>query len=157
MAAYEMNCFRDAYQQAVIRNAKAFAGALRDAGLQVAGDPAISFTETHQVIVKVEYAKAVEAARRLEESNIICNYQAAPDEEGFTAAGALRLGVQEMTRFGMGPEDFRELAQYIRDVVVGRRTVRDEVTAFRNRFLSMHYCFADDAFVDLMEKMHRLI
>ncbi len=120
MAAYEMNCFRDAYQQAVIRNAKAFARALRDAGLQVAGDPAISFTETHQVIVKVEYAKAVEAARRLEENNIICNYQAAPDEEGFTAAGALRLGVQEMTRFGMGPEDFRTLAQYIHDVVVGR-------------------------------------
>ena len=54
MAAYEMNYFRDAYQQAVIRNAKAFAGALREAGLQVAGDPAIYFTETHQVVVKVE-------------------------------------------------------------------------------------------------------
>ncbi len=70
--------------------------------------------------MKVEYARAVEAARRLEENNIICNYQAAPDEEGFTAAGALRLGVQEMTRFGMGPEDFRTLAQYIHDVVVDR-------------------------------------
>jgi aminomethyltransferase len=157
MAAYEMNCFRDDYQQAVIRNAKAFAGALRDTGLQVAGDPAISFTETHQVIVKVEYARAVEAARRLEENNIICNYQAAPDEEGFTAAGALRLGVQEMTRFGMGPEDFRELAQYIRDGVVGGRTVRDEVAAFRKRFLAMRYCFAEDQFADLMKKLHELI
>ena len=157
MAAYEMNCFRDAYQQAVIRNAKAFARALLDAGLRVAGDPAISFTETHQVIVKVEYAKAVEAARRLEESNIICNYQAAPDEEGFTAAGALRLGVQEMTRFGMVPEDFRRLAQYIHDVVVGGRSVREEVTAFRKRFLVMRYCFAEDMFTDLMEKLHRLI
>jgi len=157
MAAYEMNCFRDAYQQAVIRNAKAFARALRDAGLQVAGDPAISFTETHQVIVKVEYAKAVEAARRLEEGNIICNYQAAPDEEGFTAAGALRLGVQEMTRFGMGPEDFRTLAQYIHDVVAGGRLVREEVTAFRKRFLTMRYCFAEDMFTDLMKKLHELI
>ncbi len=107
MAVYEMNAFRDPYQQAVIQNAKAFARALSDTGLAVAGDPAISFTETHQVIVKVAYAKAVEAARLLEANNIICNYQAAPDEEGFTAAGALRLGVQEMTRFGMGPEDFR--------------------------------------------------
>ncbi len=58
----------------------------------MAGDPAISFTETHQVIVKVEYARAVEAARRLEENNIICNYQAAPDEGGFNASGALRMG-----------------------------------------------------------------
>jgi aminomethyltransferase len=157
MAAYEMNCFRDIYQQAIIRNAKAFARALRDAGLQVAGDPAISFTETHQVIVQVEYAKAVEAARRLEESNIICNYQAAPDEEGFTAAGALRLGVQEMTRFGMGPEEFRTLAQCIRDVVAGGRLVREEVTAFRKRFLTMRYCFAEDMFTDLMKKLHRLI
>jgi aminomethyltransferase len=157
MAAYEMNCFRDDYQQAVIRNAKAFAGALSETGLQVAGDPAISFTETHQVIVKVEYAKGVEAARRLEENNIICNYQAAPDEEGFTAAGALRLGVQEMTRFGMAPEDFRTLAQYIHDAVVGGRSVREEVTAFRNRFLAMRYCFAEDRFTELMEKLHRLI
>jgi len=157
MAAYEMNRFRDDYQQAVIRNAKAFASALRDTGLQVAGDPAISFTETHQVIVKVEYARGVEAARRLEENNIICNYQAAPDEEGFTAAGALRLGVQEMTRFGMGPEDFRTLAQYIHDAVVDGRSVREEVTAFRKRFLAMRYCFAEDRFTELMEKLHRLI
>jgi len=125
--------------------------------MQVAGDPAISFTETHQVILKVEYARAVEAARRLEESNIICNYQAAPDEEGFTAAGALRMGVQEMTRFGMGPEDFRTLAQYIHDVVADGRSVREEVTAFRKRFLAMHYCFGEDAFGDLMEKLHRMI
>jgi aminomethyltransferase len=157
MAAYEMNGFRDAYQQAVIRNAKSFARALRDAGLQVAGDPEISFTETHQVIVKVEYAGAVEAARRLEESNIICNYQAAPDEEGFTAAGALRMGVQEMTRFGMAPEDFRTLAQYIRDVVAGGRSVREEVAAFRRRFLDMRYCFAEEEFSGLMERMHRLV
>jgi aminomethyltransferase len=157
MAAYEMNRFRDSYQQAVIRNAKAFARALRDAGLQVAGDPGISFTETHQVVVKVEYAKAVEAARRLEENNIICNYQAAPDEEGFTAAGALRLGVQEMTRFGMGPEDFRTLAQYIRDAIGGSRSVREEVAAFRKRFLTMRYCFSEEAFAGWMEKIHGLL
>ncbi len=157
MSVYEMNAFRDPYQQAVIRNAKAFARALRDAGLAVAGDPAISFTETHQVIVKVEYAKAVETARLLEANNIICNYQAAPDEEGFTAAGALRMGVQEMTRFGMGPEDFRTLAQYIHDVVVGGRAVKEEVIAFRRRFLAMRYCFADEAFGELMETLHRMI
>ncbi|MBU2261956.1 MAG: hypothetical protein KKF02_08540, partial [Proteobacteria bacterium] len=81
----------------------------------------------------------------------------APDEEGFTAAGALRLGVQEMTRFGMAPEDFQTLAQYIRDVIIGNRSVREEVTDFRKRFLPMRYCFAEDAFTDLMERMHRLV
>ena len=158
MAAYEMNHFRDPYQGAVLENAKAFARALADAGLDVAGDPTLSFTETHQVILKVEYAHGVEAARRLEENHIICNYQAAPDEEGFTAAGALRFGVQEMTRFGMGPGDFEILAQLIRDVIVGGRTVREEVIALRQRFLELGYCFTQEgAYGDLMEKLHRLI
>jgi aminomethyltransferase len=157
MAVYEMNAFRDDYQRAVIGNAKAFAKALSETGLHVAGDPAISFTETHQVVMKVEYARGVEAARRLEENNIICNYQAAPDEEGFTAAGALRLGVQEMTRFGMGPADFGTLARYIHDVVANGRTVREEVTAFRKRFLDMRYCFAEGMFSEVMEKLHGLI
>ena len=157
MAAYEMNHFRESYQQAVLDNAKAFARALRDTGLDVAGDPGISFTETHQVIVKVEYARGVEAAQRLEENNIICNYQAAPDEEGFTAAGALRFGVQEMTRFGMGPEDFRALAQLIRDVVAAGRTVREDVIALRRHFLTMGYCFREEAYNDLMDKLHRMV
>ena len=44
MAAYEMNHFKDAYQPAVIGNAKAFAVALHEAGLDVAGDPAVQYT-----------------------------------------------------------------------------------------------------------------
>src|SRR5512144_1112480 len=85
LAAYEMNQYKDAYQPTVVANAKAFARALADAGLDVAGDPAISFTETHQVIVRVGYARGAAIARRLEDNHIILNFQAAPDEEGFTA------------------------------------------------------------------------
>ena len=51
-------------------------------------------------------------AERLEENNIIVNYQSAPDDEAFTAASCLRMGVQEMTRFGMKEDDFSELADY---------------------------------------------
>ena len=57
MAAFEMNHFKDAWQQAVIANAKAFAVALHDAGLDVAGDPAVQYTETHQVVVRVGYGQ----------------------------------------------------------------------------------------------------
>jgi aminomethyltransferase len=93
-----MNAFKDEYPKKVAANAKAFARALNDCGLGVAGDPEISFTETHQVIINVGYAKAPEIARRLEENHIILNYQAAPDEESFSAAGSLRTGVQEMSQ-----------------------------------------------------------
>ncbi|HWR62231.1 MAG TPA: glycine cleavage system aminomethyltransferase GcvT, partial [Clostridia bacterium] len=84
MAAYEMNYFKDEYQKNVVENAKHFAKSLKNAGLEVAGDPDISYTETHQVIVRVGYGTGPEAANRLEDNNIIVNYQATPEEEGFT-------------------------------------------------------------------------
>ena len=46
----------------------------------MAGDPAIGYTETHQVIVNVGYGTGPDVAMRLERSNIICNYQATPEE-----------------------------------------------------------------------------
>jgi aminomethyltransferase len=157
MAAYEMNHFKDAYQRKVLSNAKAFARALHDCGLHVAGDPADSFTETHQAVVEVGYAKGPEVAQRLEENNIIVNYQATPEEEGFTASAALRMGVSEMTRFGMEEADFGEVAQMIHDVVLQGRNVKKEVAAFRKRFRQMHYCFSGDEYDGFVEKLHRLL
>ena len=157
LAAYEMNHFKDVYQPAVIANAKAFARALADGGLDVAGDPAISFTETHQVIVRVGYAKGAEVARRLEDNHIILNYQAAPDEEGFTASGALRMGVQEMTRFGMQPADFAELARLMADCILNNNRVKDPVARLRRRFLEMQYCFTGNEVNELIQKLHALV
>ena len=157
IAAYEMNHFKDEYQSRVIANAKAFARGLKECGLDVAGDPSIDFTETHQVVVHVGYSHGPEIAGRLEANNIICNYQAGPDEEGFTASGALRLGVSEMTRFGMEAKDFQELAQLMYDVIVNNTPVKDEVAALRKRFLDLKFCFSGDEFDDLIQKLHQLI
>jgi aminomethyltransferase len=157
MAAFEMNHFKDAWQPAVIGNAKAFAVALHEAGLDVAGDPAVQYTETHQVVVRVGYGQGPEVAGRLEDSGIIVNYQAAPDEEGFTAAGALRLGVAEMTRFGMGPEQFAEVAQLMAAVILEGRGVAAEVKALRGRFTEIGYCFKGPEFDPLVQRLHELI
>ena len=157
MAAYEMNAFKDEYQSKVIDNAKAFARALSDCGLDVSGDPGVSFTETHQVLLDVGYTRGPEVARRLEENNIVVNYQASPEEEGFTASGSLRMGVPEMTRFGMGPDDFGELAELIRDVIVHQSTVKPRVAELRKRFLEMKYCFTSDEFEERLAGLHRLV
>ena len=156
-AAYEMNHFKDRYQPKVIANAKALARALTECGIDVAGDPAIDYTETHQVVVKVGYGLGPEIAGRLEASNIICNYQAIPSEEGFTAAGALRLGVSEMTRFGMEEEDFTELAGLIHDVVKKEINVQNRVKTFRQRFRELQFCFKRDEFSDLFQTLHGLL
>jgi aminomethyltransferase len=156
VAAYEMNAFRDSYQPQVLANAKALARALSEEGLKVAGDPTLGYTETHQVVVEVGYGLGVETARRLEENNIIVNFQASPREEGFTAAGSLRLGVAEMTRFGMKEQDFRELAGLIAEVVRDGRRVRDEVVRLRSRFLELGYCFSGEALEGRIEELRRL-
>jgi aminomethyltransferase len=157
MATYEMNHFKDQYQPQVISNAKAFARALKDTGLDVAGDPAIDFTETHQVVIDVGYSHGPEIARRLEDNNIICNYQANTDEEGFTASGALRMGVSEMTRFGMREEDFGTLAGLIHDVVVNNTNVIDKVKALRQAFSQIQFCFRGDEYDEVIGKLHDLI
>jgi len=109
------------------------------------------------VILNVGYAKGPEIARKLEDNNLVVNYQAAPAEEGFTASGSLRMGVQEMTRFGMQPDDFITLAQFFKDVLLDDKDVKAAVASFRKNFLEMQYCFSKDQFEDEIQKLHEIL
>lgn len=141
LATHEMNAFRDAYQARVRANAKAFARSLRAQGIEVEGDERDGFTETHQVLIRVKKHGSGQAiARRLEDNNIVTNYQALPDDETFLESSGVRLGVQEMTRFGMTEKDFDVLAGYLADVIIRNRNAKDEVARYRRGFLEMAYC-----------------
>ncbi len=157
MAAYEMNAYGRDYQQQIISNAKAFARACQDAGLHVEGDPAIGYTETHQVLLRVGYARGIEMAERLEKNNIIANYQALPDDEGFTASSGIRTGVQEMTRFGMKEKDFPELAGFMADIILRNKNVAAEVSKFRAKFLEMQYCLPEEKTVPLVKELKKCV
>jgi glycine/serine hydroxymethyltransferase len=141
MATYEMNTFKADYQKQVRNNARAYARALNDAGIDVEGDQADGFTETHQVVIRVsKHGTGNDLAQRLEENNIITNYQALPDDESFLQASGIRMGVQEMTRFGMKEDDFKTLAHYLADVILNNAMVREKVADLRQGFLTMQYC-----------------
>ncbi len=141
MAAYEMNAFKEDYQTKVKANAKAFARALAASGIPVEGDERDGYTETHQVLIRVRaFGPGQEIARRLEDNNIITNYQALPDDETFLDSSGIRMGVQEMTRFGMEDKDFEVLAGYIAEVVIRNRKVKEEVETLRRNYLEMKYC-----------------
>jgi len=141
MAAYEMNEFKVEYQAQVRANAKAFARALKGKGVPVEGDEKDGFTETHQVLIRVKaFGSGMAIARRLEENNIVVNYQALPDDETFLESSGIRMGVQEMTRFGMKEKHFDELAGYLADVVIRSKKVKDAVKKYRQNFLEMGYC-----------------
>ena len=58
------------------------------------------------------------------------------------------MGVQEMTRFGMQPNDFEALAELMADCVLRGVDVGSAVASLRDGFQSMQYCFQD---LDLSE------
>jgi glycine/serine hydroxymethyltransferase len=150
MAAYEMNEFKDSFQSQVRANAKAFAKALTAHGIPVEGDEADGFTETHQVLIRVkEFGPGMEIARRLETNNILTNYQALPDDPSFLDSSGIRLGVQEMTRFGMKESDFDGLAGLMADIIIRNREVGEDVKKLRTNFLVMQYCLPRDQAVPL--------
>jgi len=154
MAAYEMNEFKEEYQTQVIRNAQAFARALKEVGIPVEGEEKDGFTETHQVLIRVSaFGNGMDIARRLEENNIIANYQALPDDETFLEPSGIRLGVQEMTRFGMKEADFQQLAEYLAAVVKENKNVKEEVKKYRANFLEMKYCLPDKEAIPLAARI----
>jgi aminomethyltransferase len=145
-ATYEMLRYRDDYPKRVIANAKAFAAALSDQGLKLEGDPQVGYTETHQVLLRTEPGQGGRLAELLEANNVITNRQAYYDDPGFSAASGVRTGTQEMTRYGMKPEDFETLAGLVAEVSHSGADrpsgfLRDEVKSFRAGFTDIHYCF----------------
>ena len=144
-ATYEMLAHKESYPPQVMANAKAFARALNDEGLRIEGDPANDFTETHQVLLRTGRGQGEPAASLLEANDIITNPQAFYDDPSFAAASGVRMGTQEMTRFGMKEADFAELAGLIAEIVKTggdkpEGAFRERVSGFRARFLEMQYC-----------------
>jgi len=96
-------------------------------------------------------------AERLEANNIICNFQATPDQEGFTVSGALRMGVSEMTRFGMEEADFRELAVLVHEIVANDVRAVEKVKALRARFQELQFCFREEHSAEVWNRLRSLI
>ncbi len=153
VATHEMNAFKEEYQAKVLSNARAFAKHLADNGLKVEGDPSDGYTRTHQVVVRViDHADGAEIADRLQENNIIVNYQALPDDDTFLTSSGIRTGVSEMTRYGMNEEDFGPLAEMMARVIIKGDSVAGEVTAFRQKFMHMRYTLPLEESIELASR-----
>ncbi len=145
-ATYEMLRYRDEYPRQVIENAKAFARALGNQGLAIEGDPSNDFTETHQVLLRGPRAKGEYLADLLEKNNVITNPQAFYDDLSFAAASGVRMGSQEMTRYGMKEGDFESLAALLAEIIRDGQSKAEghwvsAIRSFRSEFTDMQYCF----------------
>ena len=61
-----------------------------------------------------------------------------PGDKDARNPSGLRLGVQEMTRYGMKEAEMCELASLMKAALLGK-SVKDEVIQLRSRFTKVHY------------------
>ena len=138
VATREMKRYGHEYAAQIVRNAQALGRSLDGLGTPVEARE-FGYTQSHMIAVNVAaWGGGVEVAKRLEESDIILNYNMLPGDADPRNPSGLRIGVSEMTRFGMDEQGMGELAQYIHDSVRGKN-VKKQVQALRARYVEMKY------------------
>ena len=145
IATYEMMEFGQAYARQTIVNAKALGSKLYEMGFK-AQAAELGFTESHQLAVDVsEFGGGDEVARHLKDNNMILNMNLLPFEplDQVSNPAGIRLGVQEMTRFGMKEPEMEMIARLFKKCLIEGKYVGDEVTEFRQSFQEVHYSFDD--------------
>ncbi len=146
ITALEMKYYGEAYADQVVRNARRLAEALAAEGFKVLGEH-LGYTRSHQVAVDVrEYGGGARAAELLERANIIVNKNLLPYDppDAIKNPSGLRLGVQEMTRWGMRESEMEEIARLMRRVVIDGEEpekVKRDVVELRRQFQRVHYAF----------------
>ncbi len=148
IAFAEMLEFGKKYAVQVVKNAKALAEALSSSGFMVLGEKR-GFTKSHQIVVNVlSFGDGGTIEADLEKANIIINRQLIPGDikagRNYFHPGGMRLGVAELTRLGMKESQMRQVAEFIKNVVVDKKDKKKialEVKQFRKKFQKVHYCF----------------
>ena len=144
-ALKEMEEFGKDYVSQTIKNAQTLARELNNFGFDVLGKGR-GFTESHQVVVNVEkQGRGDIVARKLEEANIILNKNIIPDDkEDPGNPRGIRIGVQEMTRFGMKENEMAAIAKLIKEIILDGKDinmVKEKVVELRKDFQEAEYCW----------------
>ena len=149
IALAEFAEYGEAYAKDTVTNAKAFGAALAAEGFDVLAEGR-GYTASHQVLTRhgeTDSGAGAKAAQLLEDAGIITNMNMLPGDTKAMTPSGLRLGVQELTRVGMGPTEMEEVAKlYGRVLIHGEdpATVKSSVTALKGEFQTIRYCFNED-------------
>jgi len=141
----EMKKFGKDYCRQIIRNAQILAGELYNFGFDVLGKNK-GFTKSHQVLIDVEEQGGGDyIAKLLEEANIIVNKNVPLDGKlDIKNPTGIRMGVQEMTRFGMKEKEMKEITKLMKELVLDKTNptkIKKEVVELRRGFQKVKYCF----------------
>lgn len=140
----EMMEFGEEYASMIVSNAKALAEALAEEGFKVLGE-ALGYTQSHQVVIDVSReGGGAKCAETLEKANIITNKNLLPYDppDAVQNPSGIRLGVQEMTRYGMGKGEMIEIANLMKRALIEKEDpakIAEDVAELRKGFLERKY------------------
>ena len=146
IATAEMLEFGNAYAEQTIKNAKALAGSLYELGFNVLCED-LGFTESHQLAMDVSnLGHAAKLAKDFEANNIILNKNLFPwdDVNKSDDPSGIRIGTQEITRRGLKESHMSEVAEFIKQVAIDGKNVKEEVSEFISQYNTVHYAFRED-------------
>ena len=146
VALAEFEEYGEAYAQNIVKNAQSFAQALASEGFDVLAESR-NYTASHQVLTRhgdTDSGAGAKAADLLEQAGIITNMNMLPGDTKALSPSGLRLGVQELTRVGMGSNEMEEVASlYARVLIKGEdpASVKKDVANLKSNFQIIRYCF----------------
>ena len=149
VALAEFEEYGAAYAHDIIKNGQAFASALAAEGFDVLAESR-GYTATHQVLTRhgdTDSGAGAKAARLLEDAGIITNMNMLPGDTKALTPSGLRLGVQELTRVGMGTQEMQEVAKLYARVLLHSedpKAVKHDVAHLKSDFQIIRYCFNED-------------
>jgi glycine hydroxymethyltransferase len=132
-----------------VANAKSFGSALAAEGFDVLAESR-GYTASHQVLTRhgdLDSGAGAKAARKLEDAGIITNMNMLPGDTKAMSPSGLRLGVQELTRVGMGTSEMEEVAHFYARVLLADedpKRVKNDVREFKSQFQIIRYCFNEE-------------
>lgn len=149
VALAEFEEYGEEYARDVVNNAKSLGESLAAEGFDVLAEGR-NYTASHQVLTRhgdIDSGAGAKAAKLLEDSGIITNMNMLPGDTKALSPSGLRLGVQELTRVGMGKNEMAEVAKLFARVLIHGEDpskVKDDVSELKSNFHIIRYCFNED-------------
>ena len=146
VALAEFEEYGQSYAENIIKNAQSFAQALAAEGFDVLAESR-NYTASHQVLTRhgeTDSGAGAKAANLLEKAGIITNMNMLPGDTKALSPSGLRLGVQELTRVGMGTNEMQEVASLYARVLLHEENpsnVKQDVKNLKSDFQIIRYCF----------------
>jgi glycine hydroxymethyltransferase len=137
------------YAADIVSNAQALGQSLHERGFDVLAEER-GFTQSHQVVTRhggIDTAAGRDAAALLEEAGIITNMNMLPGDTKPMRPSGLRLGVQELTRVGMGKDAMDQVAEFYDRALHKEESpakIKADIAEFRTNYQVVKYCFNEE-------------